>query len=167
VDLFGNQSRIVCMFRMFSGMMLNSLEHNGIRSLKSALNYLEAQPFVDKDRVGAIGFCLGGNLSLCWACTDPRLKVIAPFYGMNPRPMEVVARACPVVGSYPGQDFTANAGRRLDETLDGYQVEHDIKIYPDAKHSFFNHGRNFDEPSAADAWTRTLGFFDQHLKAAE
>jgi carboxymethylenebutenolidase len=165
VDLYAGRNRALCMVRLMSGMLLNSLHHAGIGDLKATLNSLESRPNVDATRLGAIGFCLGGNLSICWACTDPRLKVIAPFYGMNPRPLEAVARACPVVGSYPEQDFTAGAARKLDIALERYKVPHDVKIYPGARHSFFNRdGRSYDKAASADAWQRTLEFFREQLK---
>lgn len=97
-------------------------------------------------------------------CTEGRLKVVAPFYGQNPRPLGAVARVCPVVGSYPDPDFSTAAGRKLDETLDTYNIPHDIKVYPGTRHSFFNESRgNYNAEASADAWERTLSFFKQHL----
>ncbi len=165
VDLFAGRNRVVCMFRFMGGLFTNSLNHRGIKDLKAALTYLTQQPGVDAQRLGAIGFCMGGGFAIGWACTDDRLKVIAPFYGMNPRPLEAVARSCPVVGSYPEKDFTAGLGRKLDEALDTYHIEHDIKVYPEAKHSFFNDQRpsNYNAEASADAWPRTLAFFKERL----
>ena len=163
VDLFGERSRAACMFRLMTGMLFNSLDHGAVRDLKSALSFLAGQPGVDRARVGAVGYCMGGSLAIAWACADDRLKVIAPYYAMNPRPIEAVARACPVVGSYPGEDFTAKSGRALDQKLDTYGVPHDIKIYPGAKHSFFGAGRNHDADAARDSWERVLAFFEEHL----
>ncbi len=164
VDLFAGRNRMMCMFRFMSGLFTNSLNHQGIKDLKAALTYLMQQPGVDAQRVGAIGFCMGGGFAIGWACTDDRLKVIAPFYGATPRPLTAVQRACPIVGSYPEKDFTAGMARKLDTVLDAYQIEHDIKIYPDAKHSFFNDQRSsYNAEASADAWQRTLAFFKERL----
>jgi carboxymethylenebutenolidase len=164
VDLFAGRNRMMCMFRFMSGLFTNSLNHQGIKDLKAALTYLARQPSVDPQRLGAIGFCMGGGFAIGWACTDDRLKVIAPFYGITPRPIAAVQRACPVVGSYPEKDFTAGMGRKLDAVLDDYHIEHDIKVYPDAKHSFFNDDRpNYNAEASADAWQRTLTFFKERL----
>ncbi|GHO85374.1 hypothetical protein KSZ_33800 [Dictyobacter formicarum] len=106
----------------------------------------------------------GGSFAIAWACSDSRLKAIAPFYAMNPRPLEAVARSCPVVGSYPGEDFTAKPAQRLDTTLTQHQVEHDIKIYPGTKHSFFNdQGKTYDAAASQDAWQRVLAYFQEHI----
>ena len=165
VDLFAGRNRMVCMTRFMGGMFLNSLDHGAIHDLKAALDYFSGQPFVDPQRVGAIGFCMGGGFAIAWACTDPRLKVIAPFYAANPRPLEAARRLCPVVGSYPDPDFTTAQAQKLDEFLDTCDVPHDIKIYPGAKHSFFNdqNPQAFNPQAAADAWDRTLAFFNQQL----
>ncbi|MGB3683068.1 MAG: dienelactone hydrolase family protein [Rubrobacteraceae bacterium] len=164
VDLFSGRNRAVCMARFMRGMLFDSLDHGALRDLRAALDGLARQPYVDEERLGAIGFCLGGGLAIAWACTDDRLGAIAPFYGMNPRPLEAVARSCPVVGSYPGKDFTAKAGRKLDAELRRHDVPHDIKIYPGARHSFFNdRGRAHDPAASEDSWRRTLAFFEKHL----
>ncbi|HVC75394.1 MAG TPA: dienelactone hydrolase family protein [Candidatus Micrarchaeaceae archaeon] len=164
VDLFAGRNRAICMARYMAGMLRGSVDRYGISDLKAALTRLAALPEVDPERIGAIGFCMGGAFAIAWACTDQRLKAIAPFYGANPRPLEAVRRACPVVGSYPENDFTASAGRALDKALDGTGIAHDIKIYPGASHSFFNdRGRAYNKSAAEDSWTRILSFFGEHL----
>ena len=106
VDLFEGRNRAACMARMFIGGMAGNLNYYGVPALKAALGRLAGHPEVDADRIGAIGFCLGGSIVLTWACTDGRLGAIAPFYGAAPKPREAIRRLCPVVGSWPGKDFT-------------------------------------------------------------
>ncbi len=165
VDLFAGRHRAVCMARFMAANLFGPLEHGGVKDLKAALTFLTEQPGVDSARLGAIGFCMGGGFAIAWACTDERLKVIAPFYGTAPRPIEAVARSCPVVGSWPDPDFTTAAGRKLDEILDTYDIPHDIKIYQGARHSFFNDQspRTYNAEASADAWRRTLAFFREHI----
>jgi len=164
VDLFAGRSRIMCMFRFFAGFFLNALNNGGIQDLKAALTYLTDLSYVDGSRLGAVGYCMGGTFAICWACTDSRLRVVAPYYALNPRPLEAVARTCPVIGSYPANDFTASHGRKLDTALDQYHIPHDIKIYPNTRHAFANSDLgSFDEAAAQDAWQRTLEFFKEHI----
>jgi carboxymethylenebutenolidase len=147
------------------GMLFSSLDHGGLNDLRAALALLVTRPEVDGSRVGAIGFCMGGSLAIAWACTDERLRVIAPFYGFNPRPLSAVARSCPVVGSYPEKDFTRAAGEKLKTELTQRSVRNDIKVYPGARHSFFNEtGRAYDPAASADAWSRVLAFFGDELR---
>jgi carboxymethylenebutenolidase len=167
VDLFAGRNRTVCMARFMSGIFLNSLHHGAIQDLRVSLSYLQTLSEVDSNRTGAVGFCMGGSFAIAWAAGDDRLKAIAPFYAMNPRPFEAVERLCSVVGSYPEDDFTASAGRKLDEALDGYRIDHDIKIYPESTHSFFNASRreakSGNAAAADDSWNRMLAFFQQKL----
>lgn len=164
VDLFGGRNRTLCMFRIMGTQLFSPLDNNGIGELKAALSYLGGLAEVDGERLGAVGFCMGGGFAIAWACTDPRLKAIAPFYGANPRPLRAAARMCPVVGSYPERDFTAGMGRKLDATLAEFGIPHDIKVYPGARHSFFNdQGRAYDASAATDSWQRLLSFFAERI----
>ena len=164
VDLFADRIRAVCMARYMAGLLTGSVNRSGIDDQKSALTFMARLDEVDAQRMGAIGFCMGGGFAVAWACTDSRLKAIAPFYATNPRPLEVTKRLCPVVGSYPEKDFTAGAGRRLEEALARNGIAHDIKVYPNARHSFFNEtGRTYDKEAADDSWSRVLKFFGEQL----
>jgi carboxymethylenebutenolidase len=164
VDLFSTAAKPICMARIINGMVIRPLKNGVVRDLQSALDFLGVQPEVDPHRLGAIGFCMGGSYALQLACMDGDLKVASIFYGFNPRPLAAVARACPLVGSYPDKDPTARAGRKLATALDGYGVPHDVKVYAGARHSFFNdRGRAYDADAASDSWHRTLAFFEQHL----
>ncbi len=166
VDLFAGRNRALCMSRIMYGMLIAPLKNSSLNELKAALAYLGEQPEVDSERLGAIGFCMGGGFAIAWACTDSRLKAIAPFYGVNPRPLSAVARSCPVVGSYPEKDSTTSHGQKLEAALRQYNIPHDIKTYPGAKHSFFNDQRaSYDATASADAWQRVLAFFGEHIKA--
>ncbi|HEY7346918.1 MAG TPA: dienelactone hydrolase family protein [Ktedonobacterales bacterium] len=166
VDLFAGRNRALCMSRVMYAMLVTPLKHSGLNELSAALDHLGEQPEVDSERVGAIGFCMGGGFAIAWACTDARLKAIAPFYGSNPRPLKAVERACPVVGSYPEKDYTAKAGQKLDAALAQYNIPRDIKIYPGAQHSFFNdQGTHHDAAASADAWQRVLSFFGERISS--
>ncbi len=166
VDLFAGRNRTICMFRFMSQMILTPLKNDSIQNLKDALTFLTERADVDAQRLGAIGFCLGGGFSIAWACNDNRLKAIAPYYAANPRPLAAVERICPVVGSYPDKDFTTSAGQKLDVELDRYAIPHDIKIYPNTRHSFFNdQGKSYAEAASHDSWQRVLNFFQEHINA--
>jgi carboxymethylenebutenolidase len=163
VNLFtGN--RVACLFRIMGGLMLSPLDNPGLRDLRDGIDWIKRRGEVDGSRIGVIGFCMGAGYALALACVNDDVKAAAPFYGMNPRPATALKDACPVVGSYPEKDFTRKAAVKLEELLSTYHVPHDIKIYPGARHSFFNEdGKAYNSNASADAWRRTLDFFDEHL----
>lgn len=165
VDLFSTAAQAICMARIMHGMLIRPLSNGVVGDLQSALGFLRARPEVDPARVGVIGFCMGGSYALQLACVAEGLRAASVFYAQNPRPLEAIVRACPIVGSYPEQDFTARAARELEPMLAKSEVPHDIKIYPGARHSFFNdQGAAYNAEAAADAWKRTVEFFEVHLK---
>jgi len=165
VDLFAGRNRVICMLRIIGDLFFKSADKSsGVRDLKAGIDLLAEQEGVDKARLGAIGFCMGGSYAIALGCSDNRIKVIAPYYGMNPRQYdEAVKRTCPVVASYPNKDFTTKPGQKLVAALEQYNIPHDVKVY-EAKHSFFNDtGPNYNEAAAKDSWQRVMDFFQQYV----
>jgi len=165
VDLFSNRNRMVCMMQIVHGMLIRPLNNLILADLKACVAFLQKQPNVDANHIGAVGFCMGGAYALQLAITDKGMKAASVFYGANPKPLEAVAEACPIVGSYPDKDFTTKAARELEVSLTKYNVPHDIKIYDNTQHSFYNQQRTpFEVEASKDAWQRMLSFFQEHLK---
>lgn len=163
-DLFSDGYKMVCMFRAFYGLLAAPLTNGTAQKVCVAFEFLQHVRGVDSARVGAMGFCMGGSYALQLACLNESVRAISVVSGQNPRPLDALRRACPIVGSYADPDFVTAAGKKLDIVLDEYDIPHDIKIYAGAGHSMFNDGASRYDPSiAADAWARTLSFFDMHF----
>ena len=128
-------------------------------------------------RVGIIGYCTGGRFALL-AAPRPGFDVASVNYGQVPRDAEEVLRgACPIVGSYGAEDRALRGhAARLEGALVALGVEHDVKEYAEAGHSFLNRhsgpllvldkvlGAGLREPQAGDAQQRIDAFFDRHLR---
>ncbi|MGE5603729.1 MAG: dienelactone hydrolase family protein [Nitrososphaerales archaeon] len=132
----------------------------------SAIQYLQAQPFVNKDQLGMVGFCFGGGMTWLVATKAPQLKAAVPFYGPNP-PLEAVPNIrAAVLGIYGGEDQRINAGiPAIEEAMQKNGKIFEKVIYPGASHAFHNDtGRNYNPEAAVDAWKRTLAWFEKYVK---
>jgi len=143
-------------------------EEKILGDLNGAFNYLTTLDYVMPNRIGSIGFCMGGGLSLLLACRNSALAAAVIFYGRNPTPIDLVKNiTCPILGNYAGADkgITESDINLLKQTLTKYRKEFDIKAYPGAPHAFFNDTKESYRPEAAkDAWERTLAFLNKNLK---
>ena len=166
VDLF--EEKIVS--KLDEGRVLRDkfTEDKILADLDGAFNYLKTLNYVKPNRIGCVGFCMGGGLSLLLACHNPELAAGVIFYGRNPSPIELVKNLqCPILANYAGADMaiTESEIHLLKQTLMRYEKKIDIKVYPGAPHAFFNDTKESYRPDAAkDAWERTLNFFNKELK---
>lgn len=139
------------------------------KDLRGAISYLLNHPAVTSSKVGTVGFCMGGALSLYAATKNPQVGACVVFYGGHPNVKpELEKLEAPMLGLYAERDtfVTPEAARELERRLKelGKQVE--IHIYKDADHAFFNDDRPevYNREAAEDAWRRTIEFFRRHLQ---
>ena len=144
-------------------------EDRANRDLKAAFDYLASQKNVNADRIGSIGWCMGGGYSLDVALLEPKLAATVINYGhlaTDPESLKKINAA--ILGNFGAQDrgippADVNAFENALKKL-GKKV--DIKIYPDAGHAFENpnNKEGYRATDAADAWKRTVAFLDSNLK---
>jgi carboxymethylenebutenolidase len=138
------------------------------KDLRGAIEYLRAHPAVTSDKVGTVGFCMGGALSLYAATKNEQVGACVVFYGGHPKvnpPLENLR--APVLGLYAERDKSIPPAtvRQLEARLKELGKSAEMHIYEGADHAFFNDERPavYNREAAADAWQRTVSFFRTHL----
>jgi carboxymethylenebutenolidase len=144
--------------------------------LDAAVAYLGTRKDVRSDRLGAIGFCIGGHAAYIAAALLP-LRATASFYGGGiakfapgggPPTVTLAPRiAGRIVCFFGGKDHAipAEQVQTIEDALRAAKVRHEVVTYPDAAHAFFRDAdANAYEPkAAADAWTKVKALFAEEL----
>lgn len=138
------------------------------RDMRGAVQYLLKHEAVRGERVGTIGFCMGGVLALYAASKNAQVGACVVFYGIHPKvEPDLEALRAPVLGIYAERDKSVPpaAARALEAKLKALGKEAEFHIYPGTDHAFFNDTRPevYNAKAAADAWRRTIDFLRRHL----
>jgi carboxymethylenebutenolidase len=146
-------------------------EDRAKRDLHAAFEFLQSQPNVKKDRIGAIGWCMGGGYALDVALQEPTLAADVINYGHLATDPDALKKInAPILGLFGAQDQGIPPAdvNKFAETLQKMGKKIDIKIYEDAGHAFENPDNKnppgYRPDDAADAWKRTVAFLADNLK---
>jgi carboxymethylenebutenolidase len=167
IDLY--RGKVATTPEMAHEIMRGVPEDRAKRDLHAAFEFLQSQPDVRKDRIGAIGWCMGGGYSLDVALREPTLAADVINYGHLATDPEALKKInAPILGLFGGQDQGIPAAdvKKFAETLDKMGKKIDVKIYDDAGHGFENSNNKggYRADDAADAWKRIVSFFAETLK---
>jgi carboxymethylenebutenolidase len=131
-----------------------------------AAEYLRSQhPLSRGAKVGAVGYCMGGGLSVRLACADPKLGAAVIYYGNAPSADRLANIACSVLGFYGALDARVNAGiADFASAMQKHGKRFEHHVYEGAPHAFFNETRpSYNAAASRDAFARTLEFFRREL----
>src|SRR6266540_3124928 len=155
------------------GSMSDPLVHTDVNA---TLEFLKSRPYVDAERIGIVGFCMGGRVSYLIAATNPEIRAAADFYGGGihrgedgPNPIELTPNIrCPVIIFDGEQDEhpSPEEVRRTEVELVRHGVRHEVHIYPDVGHGFMGaKGSRRRAEAVDDAWSRLLDWFQRYVTA--
>jgi len=160
----------------------SSTEPDGAGKLMMGLNLGQAatdmsgavdllQERTGRKKVGVVGFCMGGGLTLALACQRPdAVAAAAPFYGVIPwasAQPDWDALTAVVEGHYASNDGFASPeqARAMETDLRSRAKNATFHVYDDTEHAFFNDSRPdvYNANAAQTAWDRTLALFAANL----
>ena len=145
-----------------------------VTDLQRVITHLKAQNFVNGDRLGMTGFCLGGTITFLAACKLPSdIQAAVTFYGGgiaddSPRaPLNFAADLqAPILCFFGETDpyIPLSQVKRIEDTLRTLGKSFEVKIYTSAEHGFFCDDRaSYDPDAANDAWEKTKSWFAKYL----
>jgi carboxymethylenebutenolidase len=169
VDLY--RGKVATTPDMAHELMRGVPEDRAKRDLHAAFEFLQSQPSVKKDRIGAIGWCMGGGYSLDVALQEPTLAADVINYGHLATDQATLKNVnAPILGLFGALDqgITPDDVHKFEAAMKQAGKKVEIKIYDDAGHAFENPD-NKNKPGyrpedAADAWKRTTSFLAENLK---
>jgi carboxymethylenebutenolidase len=137
-----------------------------VQEIAGAVRYLRDSEGCD--RVGLVGFCMGGALAVLAAAT-PGVDAFVSFYGFPPAAAgDVDAITAPglIVFGEHEEYFAVPEAEAFVARQRAAGREADLVVYPGAGHAFFNNDRPevFKLEAANDAWRRTLAHLGRHLR---
>jgi carboxymethylenebutenolidase len=132
----------------------------------ASANWLKSRP-ESSGKLGAVGFCFGGNIVNRLAVRlGSELAAAVPFYGGQPNAEDTAKIKAPLLAHYGELDTRITSGwPAFDEALKKAGVTHEGYIYPKANHGFHNDTTpRYDESAAKLAWQRTIDWFNKYLR---
>jgi carboxymethylenebutenolidase len=150
-------------------LVMNMNREQAMKDCLGAVRHLQAQPNVASNKVGCIGFCMGGSLTLALAAATPDVAAAAPFYaGMQPGRDQIANIDAEMFCAFGGADagIPPENVAKFEENLRGTGRKATVHVYDGAPHSFFNDTKSsYREGAARDAWEKSLALFRRVLTA--
>ncbi|MHB8216167.1 MAG: dienelactone hydrolase family protein [Candidatus Sulfotelmatobacter sp.] len=167
IDLY--RGKVATTPDMAHELMRGVPEDRAKRDLHAAFEFLQSQANVKKNRIAAIGWCMGGGYALDVALQEPALAADVINYGhLATDPAALQKINAPILGLFGGQDrgITPDDVHKFEAAMKQAGKVIDVKIYDAAGHAFENPNNKtgYRADDAADAWKRTVSFLAENLK---
>lgn len=147
-----------------------------VNDLNASVRFLQSHGSVAAEKIGVVGFCMGGRVVYLAAATVPQFKAAVAYYPGNsfrawgrdlPSPFERTAEIhCPLQGHFGADDGNPSPEdmAKFEAELTKFQKPHELYSYAGAGHGFMDSTKESYRPVADEAsWPRTLEFLERHL----
>jgi len=164
VDLFGGEVATDANKAM---ELVGSFDQDiAISNMNLAIDFLIKNHNVEK--VGSIGWCFGGGQSLNLALNNENMDATVIYYGQLTTEQEQLSSIdWPILGIFAelDQGIPPERVKEFESDLNNLEISNEIIIYPGVDHAFSNPtGARYAPVESADAWDKTLNFFENNLK---
>ena len=141
------------------------------RDMGGAVDFLLRHPAVTSDKIGIVGYCMGGMLALVLAAQQgDKIGAVAPYYGapLGDGAPDWSGLTAPVRGHFGGADdfFPPDAVKALEAELKAAGKDVEFVIHPGTGHAYMNDANVFgtyDADLAAQSWAETVKFLHEQL----
>lgn len=150
-----------------------------IQDVNATVEFLRGQPRVEPERIGILGFCMGGRVVYLMAGVSSAFQVGISFYGIDaaiawgegPSPFQrLIQTSFPLVGFFGEEDRNPSPAdmKRLDEELTRLGKSHALHAYGGAGHGYMDSANpaSYREQAARESWSITLSTLARYLAAA-
>ena len=136
-----------------------------VKEIEQAIAYLQEQDYVSGDKVGVVGYCMGGGLVLRTALASDDVGAGVVYYGSPLDPAEAGEVKAPILTFVGTEDnIPVDAIEAMHAAFTEAGIKNEYEVYDGAPHAFFNDTReSYNEQAATDAWPRTLAWFHENL----
>jgi len=167
IDLY--RGKVATTPDMAQELMRGVPDNRSDRDLHKAVEFLKSQPDVKKDKIGAIGWCMGGGYALDVALQEPSLAADVINYGDLADDLDDLKKInAPILGLFGGQDrsIPRSSVNKFADQMKSLGKSVEVHIYPEAGHAFENpnNAQGYRKDDAADAWNRIVEFLAANLK---
>ena len=130
----------------------------------AAVDYLQSHSDCS-GKVGSVGFCFGGGMSMYLAVRISSLAAAVAFYGRHPAAEDAPKIRAPLMIHHGALDERVNAGwPDFEQALQAAGSTYEQFMYADANHGFHNDTTpRYDKEAAKLAWQRSIAFFEKNL----
>jgi len=152
-----------------AGSLMMALEiDDAAKVIHGAVEALLLNSATSGEKVGVVGFCMGGQLSMYAACIEPKIGACVNFYGIHPNVKPDFANLqAPMLGFFAENDAYASPEvvAAMDRELTALGKEHEFTVFEGAEHAFFNDGRPevYNRDCADKSWEKMIQCFRSRL----